>query len=46
MFDITLLGWYGAAGVHAYGAGQDLIKRCLKEASGWETPRPPFEVRC
>ncbi|PNW88165.1 hypothetical protein CHLRE_01g017200v5 [Chlamydomonas reinhardtii] len=43
-YDISLLNWYPAEGVHQYGAGEALIKRALREGTAWESPRPPFEV--
>ncbi|GFR52572.1 hypothetical protein Agub_g15164 [Astrephomene gubernaculifera] len=48
-FDLTLLDWYPAASVHAYGSSSSssdstLLKRSIREGSSWESPRPPFEV--
>jgi hypothetical protein len=42
---LQLTSWYPGAPVKAVGPGNEVVKRILKEGEGWETPRPPFEVR-
>ena len=43
---LQLASFYPGDGVKSVGPNNEVVKRVLQAGEGWETPRPPFEVRC
>lgn len=43
-FEMQLLEWYPAARVRVLPLANGMYRRTVKDGTGWESPRPPFEV--